>query len=128
MKKNLASQSGIFNLRTLTASAFFSVAILLTYFSLAASAGPAQFNVNTASAPATPTSTITVNSTSPAIADDGSCTLPEAIISANTDMASGTMAGECAAGSGADTIVLQSGATYTLVAPHNSSYGPNGLP
>jgi CSLREA domain-containing protein len=49
--------------------------------------------------------TITVNS----LADDtdgtdGDCTLREAIISANTDTRSGTAAGECAAGSGADLI------------------------
>src|SRR2546422_10187676 len=109
MKKNPASQSGIFNLRTITAAAFFSVAVLLTYFSLAA--------------PTTPTTTITVNSTSPVIANDGFCTLPEAIISANTNTASGTMAGECPAGTGTATIVLATGATYTLISAHNASSG-----
>ena len=79
--------------------------------------------------PDAPTATITVNSTSPVIANDGFCTLPEAIISANTQTASGSMAGECPAGSsGGNIIVLQTSATYTLVAPHNASYGPNGLP
>ena len=48
--------------------------------------------------------TMTVNSTADIVADDGQCTLRETIIAANTDSASGTMPGECPAGSGADTI------------------------
>lgn len=48
--------------------------------------------------------TIVVNSTADVAANDGACTLREAIISANTDTASGGMVGECAAGSGADVI------------------------
>ncbi len=47
---------------------------------------------------------ITVNSTSDVVSDDGSCTLREAINAANSDTASGLNAGECAAGSGPDTI------------------------
>ncbi|MGH2541541.1 MAG: CSLREA domain-containing protein, partial [Ardenticatenaceae bacterium] len=62
---------------------------------------------------AAPTTTIVVNSTADVLADDGQCTLREAITAANTDTASGSMGGECAAGSGADTIVLPFG-TYTL--------------
>jgi CSLREA domain-containing protein len=57
--------------------------------------------------------TITVNSTADVIADDGQCTLREAITAANTDTASGSTAGECLAGSGADTITLPA-RTYTL--------------
>lgn len=49
--------------------------------------------------------TITVNSTADSSANDGVCTLREAIVAANTDTASGVAVGECAAGSGAgDTI------------------------
>ena len=48
--------------------------------------------------------TITVNSTLDVSANDGKCTLHEAIIAANTDAASGGAAGECAAGSGTDQI------------------------
>lgn len=48
--------------------------------------------------------TLTVNSTANTIADDGLCTLHEAIEAANTDTASGASPGECAAGSGNDTI------------------------
>lgn len=48
--------------------------------------------------------TITVNSQADAQADDGDCTLREAIISANADAVSGASGGECSAGSGADTI------------------------
>src|SRR5690606_21628228 len=40
----------------------------------------------------------------------GACTLPDAVAAANDDAA----VGGCAAGTGADTIVLESGATYTL--------------
>ena len=42
--------------------------------------------------------TITVNSTADTAADDGVCTLREAIAAANTNAASGAMTGECAAG------------------------------
>jgi CSLREA domain-containing protein len=48
--------------------------------------------------------TITVNATTDTEVDDGVCTLREAITASNTDTASGITAGECAAGSGADTI------------------------
>ena len=60
--------------------------------------------------------TITVNSTADVIANDGECTLREAITAANTDMVSGAMAGECAAGSGADTIVFSGNFFITLAA------------
>ena len=50
-------------------------------------------------------STITVNSIADVSANDGQCTLREAITAANTNTASGAMAGECVAGtSGLDTI------------------------
>ena len=48
--------------------------------------------------------TITVNSQADTVSNDGECTLREAIIAANTDTASGAAVGECAAGSGVDTI------------------------
>jgi len=51
--------------------------------------------------------TITVNSTADVMVNDGVCTLREAIIAANTNTASGAMAGECAAGTaGLDTIAF----------------------
>lgn len=67
--------------------------------------------------PATPTSTptplppadIVVTTTDDAIADDGTCSLREAITAANKDMPSGVLAGECAAGNGSDTILLPAG-------------------
>src|SRR5579862_3082517 len=49
-------------------------------------------------------STITVNSTADVAADDGSCTLREAIVAANTNMASGATVGECAAGEASPTV------------------------
>jgi CSLREA domain-containing protein len=48
--------------------------------------------------------TITVNSIADDQDNDGECTLREAITAANSDTASGAAVGECAAGSGTDTI------------------------
>ena len=69
--------------------------------------------------------TITVDSTTNVVADDGVCTLREAITAANS-----ATAGECPAGSGADTIELGVGLTYTLDVVDNSIIfvGDNGLP
>ena len=61
------------------------------------------FAVGTSPAPVY-ADTITVNSTADTTANDGDCTLREAIIAANTDTTSGAAAGECAEGSGEDTI------------------------
>jgi CSLREA domain-containing protein len=47
---------------------------------------------------------ITVNSTGDTAANDGTCTLREAITSANTNTPSGGMANECAAGGASDVI------------------------
>jgi len=73
------------------------------------------------------TAAITVNTTSMAVANDGKCSLGEAIIAANTDTASGDKAGECPAGHGADTIVLAS-TTYTLTQVLEALENPMGLP
>ena len=64
-----------------------------------------------------------------AVADDGQCSLPEAIGNANNDSQLYASAGECAAGAGADTITL-GGGTYTLNSAYGgSAYGSdNGLP
>jgi len=73
---------------------------------------------------------ITVNTTNVAVADDGQCSLVEAITAANTNTASGAAAGECAAGSGfeTDTIVLPSTEPYILTGVNNDTDGENGLP
>lgn len=59
--------------------------------------------------------TITVTSTQDALANNGVCTLREAIIAANTNAPSGGTPGECPSGSSgvADTIVLPAG-TFPL--------------
>jgi hypothetical protein len=67
--------------------------------------------------------TITVSSTSGGTGGPD-CTLRDAITAANTD----TATGGCPAGSGADTIVLASGATYTLTEIDSNPYGNDGLP
>jgi CSLREA domain-containing protein len=61
---------------------------------------------------------ITVNSTADVAADDGQCTLREAIVAANTDTASGGAPGECAAGNGGDSVNLTGiTGTITLTSP-----------
>lgn len=72
--------------------------------------------------------TITVDSTANTVADDGLCTLREAITAANTDSASGATPGECPAGSGSDTIELGVSLNYILEVVDNSTAGDNGLP
>ena len=60
---------------------------------------------------------IVVNSAGDTTADDGACTLREAVTAANTDTASGASAGECGKGFEADTITFDgglSGSTITL--------------
>jgi CSLREA domain-containing protein len=57
--------------------------------------------------------TITVSTTADAVADDGECSLREAIAAANTDSPSGSSAGECPAGSGSDVVSVPPG-TYNL--------------
>lgn len=50
--------------------------------------------------------TIPVTLATDTVADDGKCSLREAVTAANTDTPSGAAAGECFAGSGADEILL----------------------
>src|SRR5215475_577868 len=71
--------------------------------------------------------TITVTTTNPYIISDGQCSLIEAIVNANNDAATYP---DCAAGSGADTIVLPPNANLTLSAVYakTQSGDPVGLP
>ncbi len=71
--------------------------------------------------------TITVDGFDSTVADDGVCTLREAITAADADTASGASAGECPAGSGADTVALSGNVTLTAV-DNTAANGPNGLP
>jgi CSLREA domain-containing protein len=57
--------------------------------------------------------TITVSTPLDVVANDGRCSLREAINVANLHLPSGAMPGECPPGSGTDTIVLPAG-TYVL--------------
>src|SRR3990172_691918 len=61
---------------------------------------------------------IHVTSTLDRLSTDGLCTLREAIIAANKDIASSSSPGECEAGSGDDTIIVPAG-TYTLTRSDN---------
>src|SRR5262245_29099381 len=68
--------------------------------------------------------TITVTTNDPNIAADGQCSLIEAIVNVNNDAATYP---DCAAGSGADTIVLPTNANLMLSNPYGALYtGPNG--
>jgi hypothetical protein len=74
--------------------------------------------------------TITVTTNNPNIAADGQCSLIEAIVDANDDAATYP---DCAAGSGADTIVLPANTNLTLSSVFAYIYGqlqsgPVGLP
>lgn len=68
--------------------------------------------------------TITVTSSADVAANDGVCTLREAITAANTDSPSGGAAGECAAGSGSDAVAF----AIPGVGPHIISVAPTKLP
>lgn len=60
------------------------------------------------------------------ISVNGLCSLREAIVNANAGSATHV---DCASGSsGADTIVLAPGATYSITDIDNLQFGPNGLP
>ena len=75
--------------------------------------------------------TITVNSTADTAANDGVCTLREAIIAANTNTASGAMAGECAAGAaGLDTIAfnIPGAGVQTMTTDHGAAGNHRGGP
>ena len=100
------------NIRELAARLAGATALLAVILSL-------QFSAYMASGVSGAT-TITVNNTADKISTDGFCTLREAIIAANKDLASSSGAGECPAGSGADTIVLPAG-TYTLTRTDNGN-------
>ncbi len=78
--------------------------LLAVLFGLAASPSP----VRAAGA------MIQVNSAADVQADDGVCTLREAVIAANTNTASGASAGECAAGSPSETDTITFAADYTI--------------
>src|SRR4029453_8036693 len=71
-------------------------------------------------APSVQAAGITVNNDADIIADDGLCTLREAIDNANSDSQPFSTSGECAAGSGTDTITFDvglSGLTISLGSP-----------
>jgi CSLREA domain-containing protein len=57
---------------------------------------------------------IVVNSNADAVANDGACTLREAITAANTNAASGATAGECIAGDVAGTDAISFAANYEI--------------
>ena len=72
---------------------------------------------------------IRVTTTKDVLANDGKCSLREAVIAANTNLPSGSSAGECPAGKSRamDTILLAPRATYILTLNStNENYAKNG--
>jgi CSLREA domain-containing protein len=65
-------------------------------------------------APVAGAATMTVSTRSDTVANDGACSLREALTAAETRLSSGSAAGECPAGSGSDTIALAAGPRYVL--------------
>jgi len=62
--------------------------------------------------PASSATTIHVTTTADTLSNDGECSLREAVIAANEDFPSGISAGECPAGSGTDSIILDAPGLY----------------
>ncbi|MCB8942324.1 MAG: CSLREA domain-containing protein [Ardenticatenaceae bacterium] len=85
-----------------------SLPMLLISFMMAMLAGAFQ------KVPLVHAATIEVTTAVDVVADDGFCSLREAITAANDDAPSGSVAGECPAGNGNDVIVLPA-LTYTLI-------------
>ncbi|MFN0112303.1 MAG: beta strand repeat-containing protein [Blastocatellia bacterium] len=83
--------------------------ISVTLLGVSFKASQARFNLPSAA-------TILVNDSGEAVANDGKCTLREAIIAANSNTASGGAAGECAAGMvGADNIEFALGTSTPVI-------------
>lgn len=77
-----------------------------------------------AGSPVRPGSVLVVTTFDPNAAEDGQCSLIEAIVNSNDDVAT---YGDCVSGSGPDTVVLQDG-VYALNAVDHVDNGNNGLP
>ncbi|MCX7545956.1 IPTL-CTERM sorting domain-containing protein [Marinicella gelatinilytica] len=69
--------------------------------------------------------TITVTGTDNSLADDGLCSISEAIINANNDFQTHI---DCAAGSGADTINLSADITLMTEYENDATWGSTGTP
>jgi CSLREA domain-containing protein len=79
--------------------------------------------------PAAAENHIVVTITDDIVANDGECSLREAIAAANSNVASGFLPGECAAGSATatDIILLEAGETYNLtIQGANEDWGATG--
>ncbi|MCP5011907.1 MAG: hypothetical protein GY942_18165 [Aestuariibacter sp.] len=77
---------------------------------------------------AAPLANLTVTIGDSSFADDGQCSLREAIVNANQDTQAFTSAGECSAGSGADSIIVGIDVTLTITDNNADGNGANGLP
>ena len=91
---------------------------------LALAGGPVAF-----AEPIETNSMINVVNGEVAIANNGKCSLMEAIWNARSTNA-GNMKADCKAGNtgGSDTVVLPTGGEFVMTEAHNDVYGPTGLP
>ena len=73
--------------------------------------------------------TIAVSNGEVAIVNNGKCSLWEAIINARATT-NNQMRADCTTGNinGPDTVSLPNGGDFVMTAPHNSQFGPTGLP
>jgi len=98
---------------------------LLATGALAAPLTPQDEQAATAAgSPSQPGSVLVVTTYDPNAAEDGQCSLVEAIVNANDDANTYV---DCASGAGPDTIELPAG-LYALNAVHHVGNGNNGLP
>ena len=116
--------------RSLFAALIVSLVIVLTACNESGGGDVVQLPSGSSGEPpapevATKASIVVTADTPPEISNDQRCSLIEAIINANTD--AGTHS-DCAAGNGADVIVLPASSTQLLTVADNSIYGPTGLP
>ncbi|RME83645.1 MAG: hypothetical protein D6775_07595 [Caldilineae bacterium] len=104
---------------------FLSLAAFCVLLYMVSTAVAAKPESHTAAVPATGSSAaaIVVDTLQPGVAADGKCSITEAILNANGDDQSGST--DCAAGSGADTIVLPHGGEILL---RNAYSQETGLP
>lgn len=108
---------------------------LTTRSAVVAGAAGVLFSLNNpalgAGGPLVRAATIAVVDGEVAVADNGLCSLIEAIHNAN-DTVTGAVHADCAAGDpaaeGVDTIALPLGSVFTLTTADNQTYGASGLP
>ncbi len=102
--------------------------VLLLSFGLLMGLSALLNNGGVQTAVAAPNAILAVTIGDSSFADDGQCSLREAIVNANRDTQAFISAGECPAGSGDDSITLGIDVTLTSIDNSADGNGDNGLP